>query len=213
MATSATTVSAARFSGPRLLALGQDVLLLSVAAFFLVLHVMRLMDGHLTSIPFALEQMILVVLFLTRRRSQATSTRPLDWVVAIGGWLTLAMRPHDSGAASLAVAGTAIQLAGLALACIAFSFLGRSFGVVAANRGLKVNGPYRIVRHPVYFAHFVTSTGFVIANFSPLNILILGAVAFCQVMRIRAEERVLTESGDYAVYAARVRWRLIPGLY
>jgi protein-S-isoprenylcysteine O-methyltransferase Ste14 len=213
MATSATRASRARFSGPRLLSLGQDALLLSVTTLFLMVHIIRLADGHLTSIPFAIEQMILVGLFLTRRRSQATTTRPLDWVVAIGAWLTLAMRPQDSDAASAAVIGTTVQLAGLVLACIAFSFLGRSFGVVAANRGLKVNGPYKIVRHPVYFAHFVTSSGFVIANFSALNILILGVVAVCQVMRIRAEERVLTESGDYATYAAKVRWRLIPGVY
>ena len=26
--------------------------------------------------------------------------------------------------------------------------LGRSFGLIAANRGIKVAGPYRIVRHP-----------------------------------------------------------------
>jgi protein-S-isoprenylcysteine O-methyltransferase Ste14 len=34
-----------------------------------------------------------------------------------------------------------------------------------------------------------------------------------QLLRIRAEERLLRETAGYADYAARVRWRLVPGLY
>jgi protein-S-isoprenylcysteine O-methyltransferase Ste14 len=85
--------------------------------------------------------------------------------------------------------------------------------VVAANRGLKVGGPYRLVRHPIYFSHFITTTGFLSANFNLYNAAILALFAVCQIMRIEAEERVLTDTADYSAYKARVRWRLIPGLY
>ena len=196
----------------RRLALSQDALLVVVSAFFLWLHVQRVAEGSYTSVPFAIEQALLVGMFLFRRRSRATSTRPFDWVVAAGGWLPLLMRPHDAAFAA-GVAGTAMQMAGLTMTAVGFLYLGRSFGVVAADRGLKVHGPYRFVRHPIYFSHFVTTIGFVAANFGLLNIGLLALVTVCQVLRIRAEERVLGETSDYAAYRAQVRWRLLPGLY
>ena len=42
----------------------------------------------------------------------------------------------------------AIMLIGLYVQISAKVILGRSFGLIAANRGIKVEGPYRIVRHP-----------------------------------------------------------------
>ena len=129
------------------------------------------LDGHLRNIPFAFEQGLLVFMFLSRRRAIATSSRPMDWVVAIGGWTALLLRPHDGDSLPQLV-GTGIQVAGLCLVFVGFSYLGRSFGVVAANRGLKVNGPYRIVRHPIYFAHFVTMSGYIVGNPTPWNIAV-----------------------------------------
>lgn len=191
----------------------QDATLVVVSGLFFSVHGLRVADGHLASVPFAAEQALLVGMFLTRRRSIATSTRPLDWVVATGGWLPLLMRPAAGGPEPAFLAGTAMQMAGLGLTCVAFLYLGRSFGVVAANRGLKVNGPYRLVRHPIYFSHFVTTSGFLLANFTAWNLAAYVGMAVCQVMRIEAEERVLSETGAYAAYRARVRWRLLPGVY
>lgn len=196
----------------RRVALLQDALLISVSAFFFFVHATRIAEGRFTSLPFAIEQALLVGMFLTRRRSQATSTRPFDWVVAVGGWLPLLMRPQD-GAGTTELIGTAVQLGGLVAASVGFCYLGRSFGVVAANRGLKVNGPYRLVRHPIYFAHFVTTSGFLVANFSGWNAALFAFFVACQVARIQAEERVLSDTADYAAYRARVRWRLLPGVF
>src|SRR5690606_32669038 len=103
--------------------------------------------------------------------------------------------------------------AGLGLTCYAMLTLGRSFGVVAANRGLKINGPYRLVRHPIYLAHTITLMGFVVANFTPLNLAIALVTTALQILRIRAEERVLSATGDYDSYRGRVRWRLLPGVF
>lgn len=195
-------------------AFSQDAILVLVSAFFFYMHAGRVFgDGVYTSVPFAIEQGLLVGMFLTRRRSLATTTRPIDWLVAIGGWMPLAFLPTDDAPESMAVAGTVIQMAGLSLTIVCFLALGRSFGVVAANRGLKVHGPYRLIRHPIYFSHAVTMTGFLVANAHPYNFALYVATMFFQLNRIRAEERVLTESGDYGAYASQVRWRLIPGLY
>ncbi len=149
---------------------------------------------------FALEQGLLVGMFLTRRRTNTTSTRPWDWFVAtIGGWLPLAMRPQEAGG-SIEAFGTFLQVAGLSCVIVSFSTLGKSFGVVAANRGLKVGGPYRFVRHPIYMSHSITLIGFCLANLWWYNTVILVTVTVFQVLRIQAEERVLAATSDFESY-------------
>jgi hypothetical protein len=193
----------------------QDATLVVVSALFFYFQARHVaVDHSLSAVGFAVEQGILVVLFLTRRRSNVTSTRPWDWLIAAGGaWGPLAVRAQGDSALAAELIGVAVQFAGLALVAVFFTFLGRSFGIVAANRGLKTAGPYRFVRHPIYLAHTVTLIGFVIANWHPYNLAVLVVVTTCQVLRTLAEERVLTESTDYAAYKARVRWRLVPGVF
>jgi protein-S-isoprenylcysteine O-methyltransferase Ste14 len=194
--------------------MAQDATLVVVSALFFWIHLRLVLGGSLTSAFFAVEQGLLVFMFLTRRRSEVTSTRVADWVAAtLGGWLPLVMQPQADVAGGLAGAGMALQLAGLSCTAVGFLYLGKSFGIVAANRGLKVGGPYRLVRHPIYFSHTITLTGFLVANFHPLNAALLTVIMTCQVFRMAAEERVLTGSASYADYKAKVRWRLVPGLY
>lgn len=198
-----------------LFAIAQDVALLTIAALFFSVHIRRVAgDGVWTSIPFVVQQGVLLTIFLTRRRSVATSARPADWVVAaLGGWLPLALRPAGDSSGITTAIGLPLQMLGLCLSIACFLALGRSFGVVAANRGLKTHGPYRFVRHPVYFSHAMADAGFLVVNFSPLNMALIAAATTCQLLRIRAEERVLTDSADYAAYREQVRWRLIPRVY
>jgi protein-S-isoprenylcysteine O-methyltransferase Ste14 len=195
----------------------QDALLIVSAALFLYAHGKTAIDmgenwHAVANAGFAAEQAMLVVMFLIRRRTRSTSTRWQDWVVAIGAWLPLLGRPADSSDTA-ATLGAAIQLIGLAAVCFSFSYMGRSFGVVAANRGLKVNGPYRIVRHPIYVGHAVTYLGFLVANPSPWNAAIFVVTGVCQLLRIRSEERWLTATSDYAAYREQVRWKLIPHVF
>ncbi len=202
-----------RTPAQRRLSMLQDSALICVSVIFFFMQTRRAIDEHsLVNIGFALEQAILIGAFLTRRRAQVTSRRPFEWVVAIGGWLPLLGQPADGDVLGRGI-GAAIQIAGLGLVVLGMCYLGRSFGVVAANRGLKINGPYRFVRHPVYSAHAITFTGFLVANPSAWNAGLFVATCVMQVLRIRAEERVLTESAEYAQYRQRVRWRVLPGLY
>ncbi len=193
----------------------QDAALVVISALFFYVHARHVVVDHsVTSLFFAIEQGLLVGVFLARRRSFDTSVRPADWLVAtIGGWLPLAFQPVDGAPGGALAMGTIVQVLGLTLTCYGFWSLGRSFGVVAANRGIKSSGPYRLVRHPIYLSHSITAGGFILANPSLLNVALLSVVTVCQLMRISAEERVLTRSGDYAAYAGRVRWRIVPGLY
>src|SRR6188768_1296648 len=83
----------------RRLGMAQDAALVVVSALFFYVHVTHVVESRsLTNVFFAIEQGLLVGMFLTRRRSQYTSTRFQDWVVAtIGGWGVLLMRPHENG--------------------------------------------------------------------------------------------------------------------
>lgn len=195
------------------LSLVQDATLVLVSALFFSANVVEALKGDIASIPFACEQGLLVGIFISRRRSIATTRRPLDWLVASGSWLPLFLRPAGAAGTAQQTIGFSIQAVGLVLVLVGFAYLGRSFGVVAANRGLKINGPYRVVRHPVYAAHFLTTTGFLVANPGAINLALCAATAACQLLRIRAEERILAETANYAEYKGRVKWRLVPGLF
>ena len=93
------------------------------------------------------------------------------------------------------------------------SGLGRSFGIVAANRGLKVGGPYRIVRHPIYAAYLVGWAGYALASPTLRNMVVLGVSILFQLLRISSEEALLSRNEAYLDYADRVPYRLVPGIY
>ena len=105
-----------------------------------------------------------------------------------------------------------MMIAGLAINVAAKLFLNRSFGVVAANRGVKRGGPYRLVRHPMYLGYIVTQFGFLLSGFSIANLALYLAAWTLQVLRIIEEERFLTRDPAYRNYRGKVRYRLIPGL-
>ena len=88
--------------------------------------------------------------------------------------------------------------------------LGRSFGVVAANRGIKTHGPYRIVRHPIYASYLVGMVGYLFESPSPRNILLFSTVIGFQIARIHSEEQCLVGDPEYREYRQRVRYRLVP---
>ena len=103
--------------------------------------------------------------------------------------------------------------AGGALAIVSFLRLSRSFAVLPALRGVVVGGPYRLVRHPGYVGELIMVGACAAAagNLAAL-LLLAGAVAFI-VPRILAEERLLENAPAYVAYAARVRYRLVPGIW
>jgi protein-S-isoprenylcysteine O-methyltransferase Ste14 len=151
-------------------------------------------------------------LFLTRRQTLDVSRRWQAWLAApVGSFAMLLARPAESGFPR--IPGQTIQLVGTAIALLSLTALGRSFGVVAANRGVKTAGLYRFVRHPAYAGYMLSYTGYVLENLSAVNACLLLLTLTAQVCRIREEERVLGADERYDVYRRRVRYRLIPHVY
>jgi protein-S-isoprenylcysteine O-methyltransferase Ste14 len=105
------------------------------------------------------------------------------------------------------------QLLGVLIALVSLAALGRSFGLVAADRGLKTRGPYRLVRHPAYAGYLVCYGAYVAENPSARNLALLLLSTAFQLVRINEEERVLAADSSYASYRRDVKRRLIPLVY
>jgi len=106
-----------------------------------------------------------------------------------------------------------IQALGMAWQVWAKLTLGRSFGLLPADRGVVTSGPYALVRHPIYLGYLVSHVGFLLANLSVRNAMVLTSLYSLQVLRVVLEERMLSRASlDYRSYMRVVRWRFIPGL-
>jgi len=108
------------------------------------------------------------------------------------------------------LAGQSLQVIGIAFQVAAKLWLGRSFGLLPANRGIVTKGPYRLVRHPIYLGYFLNHVGFLLVNFSFRNLMVYAWLYAIQIARIFEEEKLLFEDAQYRAYAERVRYRFIP---
>jgi hypothetical protein len=125
------------------------------ASMLFYLHTHRPIGGL-----FVVEQAWFVVAFLTRRSQRAVSWRLTSWLVAFGGTFAgVLFRPTGAHPVWGVPAGFGLQLAGLVIGIVSLVALGRSFGFVAADRGVKTRGPYAVVRHPVYASYLLIQSG------------------------------------------------------
>jgi protein-S-isoprenylcysteine O-methyltransferase Ste14 len=91
--------------------------------------------------------------------------------------------------------------------------LGRWFGVRPALRGLATTGPYRLVRHPMYLSYLLADIGYNLEEWNVGTVLLVAAGWMSLVYRIHVEEQVLCRHAGWPDYVARVRFRLVPGLW
>ena len=119
----------------------------------------------------------------------------------------------------LQAAGLAAVAAGYGVALWAMH-VNRFFSSVVriqSDRGQFVvtTGPYAVVRHPGYAAGVVvvTASGVALGSWIAAALLTIASLPFL-LYRAISEDRVLrSELPGYQDYAARVRWRLCPGLW
>ncbi len=156
-----------------------------------------------------------VALFvLFRRPTERISMRLGDWLLAATAtYAPLLIVPSAELWPVLEVPAVALILFGNVVQISGKLFLRRSFGIAPANRGIKRDGLYRFVRHPIYAGYLFTHIGILMIMPSLVNLVIYAIGWWAQILRIQAEEAWLTQDPDYRDYQAQTRWRLIPGLY
>jgi protein-S-isoprenylcysteine O-methyltransferase Ste14 len=169
--------------------------------------------GHLTGLLLLASEGLVVALTVVRRTAgtvdRTWSARLLTMFATFGPPL---VRPYSVAFAPESVTIT-ISAIGLGIVVLGKLSLGRSFGLVPANRGIVCTGLYRFVRHPIYLGYLLTHVGFVAANPADWNLFILAAADIALMMRAVREERTLAQDPEYRDYMQRVRWRIVPGVF
>lgn len=124
----------------------------------------------------------------------------------------LALLPKAELGPVWSVASTTLILAGTSLSFVVLRWLGKSFSIFAEARRLVTEGPYRIVRHPLYLCEGIALVGVTLQVFSPLAVLMAIAIVLVQCRRMINEEAILQAAfPEYRAYAANTAF-LIPKL-
>ena len=152
------------------------------------------------------------VVLLLRRRTDSISLNPGDWLIAAAAtYFVLAVA--KGGTPIAPTPALILMLSGLCIQVGAKLTLLRSFGLVAAPRGLVLKGVYSHVRHPMYAGYLLSHIGFLLWAPTLWNLAVYTVAWSCMIARIYAEERVLGEDPEYQAYMSRVRYRLIPFVF
>lgn len=156
----------------------------------------------------------LMLVLLARRASQRDLSVLAMVATVYATCCAVLLNPQDTIRLAPEWVGASLQLTSMAWQFTAKLVLGRSFGLLPAQRGLVTVGPYRIVRHPIYCGYLIGHIGFLAANFSWRNAAVLVLLYVAQVVRIQREEAMLAASdANYLGYQQQVRWRLLPGVF
>lgn len=170
--------------------------------------------GHLTGLLLLASESLVVVLTLFRRPARLVDRSAAAALTTVLSTAGPPLLRTGSAAPLLPDAATAVLSGlGLTLVIVGKMTLGRSFGLVPANRGVVARGPYLVVRHPIYTGYLVTHVAFVVAHPSATNILCLAIMDGALVIRALIEERILGRDEAYQAYCQRVGWHLVPGVF
>jgi protein-S-isoprenylcysteine O-methyltransferase Ste14 len=158
---------------------------------------------------------LLVLAMLVRRPPVRVTPQPLFWLLAFVAtyWLFIMGRFATAGfplAPSWLI--LALSFASFVVSVWARFSLGRSIGLVPAQRGLVTHGAYRYMRHPIYTGIYFSYTALALQNFSFVNAAIFAAGAALFVIKSFVEEDFLRQEPEYAAYMSAVPWRWLPGI-
>jgi protein-S-isoprenylcysteine O-methyltransferase Ste14 len=173
-----------------------------------------LATGHMTGLLLLVSETLVVVLTVMRRSAAAVDrsmrARLLTALSMLGPPL---LQPGHAVALLPQSVTVAASMVGLAIVIAGKVTLGRSFGLMPANRGVVSSGLYRLVRHPIYLGYLITHVAFLVATPSAWNIAALLAADAALLARAVCEEQTLSRDERYRAYQQTVRWRVCPGVF
>jgi protein-S-isoprenylcysteine O-methyltransferase Ste14 len=149
-------------------------------------------------------------LVVTARRAITRDLTPLAVAATLYAAFFFVLFRTDTVRLVPEAVGMTIQFVSLSWEVLSKVTLGRSFGLLPAHRKVVLAGPYRLVRHPIYFGYLVHHIGFLLVNWHWWNLVIVATLVVAQMYRIQREELFLAQTEEYRAYQARVRWRLVP---
>ncbi len=173
-----------------------------------------LATGRMTGLLLLASELLVVVLTVLRRSTYVVDrsyrARVLTAISMLG---PIMVRPGAVAALAPEVFTVLFSAAGLTVVIGGKLSLGRSFGLMPANRGVVSSGLYRIVRHPIYMGYLITHIGFIAANPTTWNVVMLVAADLTLMWRAVCEEETLQKDDAYRAYQQVVRWRVVPGVF
>ena len=177
------------------------------------LHHGALILAHAAAIMFV----ALALIFLAIRRPPRAKAKGLIPRISAfaGAYLMVAVvwLPPQPIDVMLSFISLALILGGVCFSIVALSHLGRSFSLMPEARQLVTDGPYAVVRHPLYLGEAFSTLGLMLQYLSPLAVAIVALQLAFQLQRIKNEERVLGSLfPEYHAYRTRTA-RLVPGVY
>jgi protein-S-isoprenylcysteine O-methyltransferase Ste14 len=157
---------------------------------------------------------MLVGLYVVRLPQRGSDRRPLIALASFGGGFLVLLVPFLPAAPrrdELLLPADLLGLAGIICTVWSILHLRRSFSILPQARRLITSGPYGISRNPLYVGETVSSWAVFLPTLGWPGAVVLAVNVALQLIRVRAEERVLarTFGDEYAEYRRRVP-RFVP---
>ena len=164
---------------------------------------------------FALQNLVLVTLFLIRKNYISFNNNIFNQIIAITAFFSgvaFIGQPISGSAEQVLISKIIIFIANV-LGIITLFNLGKSFGILIAFREIKTTGLYSIVRHPMYVTDILLRIGYVVSHVNLFTVLIFILSSFAYIYRAILEEKFLSKQLEYREYMLRVKYRLLPYLF
>lgn len=169
----------------------------------------------IVEVSFLIHNIIMLSLFLIRKKYKKIDGNLFHQFIASSAFfsgLAFAGYPQTGGIIAQTFS-IVITLISYILGIISLLNLGKSFGVLIANREIKTSGVYSIVRHPMYLTDILFRVGYVTSHCNVYTILLLIITSIAYIYRALLEEKFLSQDTVYADYMTKVKYRFIPFLF
>jgi protein-S-isoprenylcysteine O-methyltransferase Ste14 len=128
------------------------------------------------------------------------------------GWLVIAAYPFQLNLLALLLCAFGIILGAWAIWVMRVSKI-RILPIPHMEADLVTNGPYRSIRHPMYTAVLLFTSGLIVVNFYWINLLIWVGLCTVLIIKLNWEEKMLAEKFPQYVAYSEKSFKLIPFIY